>query len=77
MHAILTPYFGRDYKNAAEAKAAWENGQDWILKTGVSPISRWYGKPCSIRDILYLKDYGVTSVCLRFKSNGEVIDIRL
>lgn len=30
MHKTLTPAYGRDYKSAAEVKAAWNAGKDFV-----------------------------------------------
>lgn len=44
----LTPAYGRDYKSRADALAAFRGGKDFIIN---DVTSRWYGKPCSIRDL--------------------------
>lgn len=41
----VAPAYGRDYKSAKEAKAAFLEGVDFIIKTWGYP-----DKPCSIRD---------------------------
>ncbi len=41
----LTPAYGRDYKNAALAKAAFMNGSDFILAS-----VGFRGTYCSVRD---------------------------
>lgn len=48
MKAItVTPAFGKDYKSAADAKAAWTKGTDFFLETiDGSPA----GTYCSSRD---------------------------
>lgn len=43
----VTPAYGRDYKTAAAAKAAWKSGKDFLLR---DITSRYDGKPCSCRD---------------------------
>tara|TARA_R100001129_G_C5095440_1_gene182548 strand:- start:296 stop:487 length:192 start_codon:yes stop_codon:yes gene_type:complete len=43
----VTPAYGRDYKSAKAAKAAWKSGKDFIIRDFFSPYD---GKPCSIRD---------------------------
>lgn len=63
----LTPAYGRDYKTAKQARAAWAAGLDWILN---DPASRFNGKPISIRDLppgtgvrlRYLQGWGSTVI---------------
>ncbi len=43
----VIPAYGRDYKTAKEAAAAWKSGKDFILADVSSP---WNGKYCSCRD---------------------------
>lgn len=43
----VVPAYGRKYKRAGEAKAAFLSGIDFILK---DISSRWHNKPCSCRD---------------------------
>ncbi len=43
----VTPAYGRDYRTAKAAKAAWAAGEDFIIADMSSP---WDGKPTSIRD---------------------------
>jgi hypothetical protein len=38
---VCTPAYGRDYKSAAQARADWHAGKDFILH---SPGSPWDGK---------------------------------
>lgn len=45
--STLLPAYGRDYKSAKEAKAAYIQGSDFILNDITSP---WNGKYCSCRD---------------------------
>lgn len=58
----LTPAYGRDYKTATAAEAAYSNGDDFILN---DITSRWDGKPCSIRD------FPGEAVKLRFNRNQD------
>ena len=44
----LTPAYGRDYTSKAKCLADWENGKDFIIN---DVMSRWDGKPVSIRDM--------------------------
>lgn len=42
----LTPAYGRDYKNAKEVKAAWDQGRDFIIADIMHPDSgRYVNKP--------------------------------
>jgi hypothetical protein len=43
----LVPAYGRDYKSAAAVKQDFYDGKDFIV---ASIVSKWVGKPCSIRD---------------------------
>ena len=43
----VTPAYGRDYKTAKAAKAAWAAGEDFIIADFSSP---WDGKPTNIHD---------------------------
>jgi tRNA A37 threonylcarbamoyladenosine synthetase subunit TsaC/SUA5/YrdC len=43
----LTPAYGNDYTSAKEIKAAFEAGQDFILR---DITSRWNGLPTNISD---------------------------
>ncbi len=43
----VIPAYGRDYKNAKDAAAAWKSGKDFIL-ADISSI--YHGKYCSCRD---------------------------
>jgi hypothetical protein len=45
--STVVPGYGRDYKSAEAAIAAWEAGKDFIIADFTSP---WDGKPISIRD---------------------------
>ena len=43
----VTPAYGRDYKSAVAAKAAWNSGKDFIIQ---DITSRWDGKPINQQD---------------------------
>jgi len=61
----VIPAYGRDYKSAKAAKAAWESGKvDFILKDMSSP---WDGKYCSGRDF-----YG-QSVEIRYQKKTRLV----
>ena len=47
MYTTLTPAYGRDYKNAKDAKTDWKAGKDFIIANIMHPYD---GKPMSIRD---------------------------
>ena len=44
----LTPAYGRDYTSKKAAIKDFREGKDFILN---DIMSRWDGKPCSIRDL--------------------------
>lgn len=44
---VVTPAYGRDYKDAKTAEADWLAGKDFIFH---NPTNRYNGKYCSIRD---------------------------
>lgn len=41
-YSVVSPAYGRDYKNEQEAKNAWLSGKDFVLQP--------HGVYCSIRD---------------------------
>jgi hypothetical protein len=43
----VTPAYGRDYKSAKAAQAAWNSGKDFIIQ---DITSRWDGKPINQHD---------------------------
>ena len=53
----VTPAYGRDYKTAKAAKADWQAGKDFIIRSYGHPYD---GKPMSI------KDKGSESINIRF-----------
>ncbi len=51
MYYELTPAYGRDYKNAAEVKAAWTAGKDFEgdYQLGFKPVNiEDIPKPCTV-----------------------------
>lgn len=55
----LIPAYGRDYKNAPQARAAWKDGKDWMIAST--------GQYTSIRD-----QAPNSPVFLRFKNKTKV-----
>ena len=45
-HNVVSPAYGREYRNASAAEADWNEGLDFTLET----FGPYMGKPCSIRD---------------------------
>ena len=43
-YLILVPAYGRDYKTAAEVKAAWEGGKDFKIANAVGKYARDNGR---------------------------------
>jgi hypothetical protein len=48
MYITVTPAYGRDYKTAKAARAAWAQGLDFIIQSFGHPYD---GKPISVRDV--------------------------
>ena len=73
MHLTLTPPYGRDFRSAKEAEAAWKAGKDFILHTlPFTPLARWNGKPCSVRDIDSLREeHGISAVKIRYNNRRQ------
>jgi hypothetical protein len=46
--AVITPAYGRKLMNPFEAKTAFNQQKDFILR---DPTSRWNNKPCNKRDL--------------------------
>ena len=67
--ATLTPAYGRDYKSKAAVERDFKNGMDFILN---DPMSRWDGKPCSIRDFR-----AGEQIKLRYKRLTEAILVKV
>ena len=44
MAMILTPAFGRDYETAAQVKAAWEAGKDFLIASLGPDCGRFINK---------------------------------
>ena len=70
-HTTVSPAYGRDYPTAAKAKAAWEAGDDFILR---DCTSRWDGKPINLEDA---RTAGFTEVNLRFNKMAGVCVVKL
>lgn len=60
-HIEAVPAYGRVFKTAKEAKASWNDGQDWR--------DTWSGRYLSIRDV---DTFGL-SVVLRYGINLEKV----
>jgi hypothetical protein len=68
MAAILTPAYGRDYKNKKECLADFESGKDFIYNT-------FNGQTyCNKED---LTKQGVPQVNIRYKNNTQLIVVKL
>ena len=63
----LTPAYGKDYKSARDAVAAYKNGVDWRFNLPGDPND---GKYCSIRDL------GNQEVYLRYDRMQTVVRIQ-
>ena len=66
--ATLTPAYGRDYKNKTDCENDFRAGKDFIL----NDMSRWSGKPCSIRDFKT-----GDSITLRYKKLTEAVIVKI
>ena len=71
---ILTPAYGRDYKNKAQVTNDWKDGKDFIIRNITDPYE---GKPCSIRDTKFLKDAGYTHAQIRYARLTKLIMVKL
>jgi hypothetical protein len=54
----LLPAYGRDYKNAKEARNAWKDGKDFIIAQT--------GQYCSIRD-------GIRDAFIRYDNKRKIV----
>ena len=72
MHITLTPAYGRNYKTAADASAAWAEGKDFAIATPGIP-----GRYCGINDKKHLLADGFTAVRIRFAKLTKSVDINL
>lgn len=66
--AILTPAYGRDYKNSKEAKIDFENGKDFVYHGYDGPYG--YVNKEDLRE-------GYKAVNIRYKKNTCVTVIKL
>jgi len=64
-YVVVSPAYGRDYKNKSEAVQAWRAGQDFVNE------SIWTGTYCSNRDF----EAGVT-VEIRFNRKEDLVIIK-
>lgn len=64
----LAPRYGRDYKTAKEAEAAFRAGQDFTANDLSYP--QWFGLAANLEDIKALGE--VTHVKIRYKRLTEV-----
>jgi hypothetical protein len=62
----VTPAYGRDYRSKAQAIAAWEAGEDFILQDMMSP---WDGKPI---DIESAREAGYHTINIRYRKLRSV-----
>lgn len=69
--AIVTPAYGRDYKDSKAALADWEANKDFIIQNVTDP---WEGKPCNKSD---LSKSHYTHVNIRYNKRREVLRLEL
>lgn len=70
-YLTVTPAHGRDYRTKAEVVAAWEQGEDFILRDS---SSRWNGLPIDKEGALRA---GFTTVTLRFQKERSYAVVKL
>jgi hypothetical protein len=70
-YITVTPAYGRDYKNKAQAVADWEAGKDFILQDISSP---WDGKPINKEDAVRA---GFREVNIRFQGNRKLVVVKV
>ena len=68
MYITLTPAYGRDYKTAAQARAAWNNNTDFIIQTYGHPGD---GRPANKQSFADATD----SLSLRFCNKRKTTNI--
>jgi hypothetical protein len=64
----VTPAYGRDYKSAKAALAAWAQGLDFILQSFGHPYD---GKPMSMRDVSPGE-----SIIIRFSQKRKIVRVK-
>ena len=70
-HTTVSPAYGRDYPTAKAAVAAWEAGDDFLLR---DCTSRWDGKPINLEDA---REAGYKEVNLRFNKLAGVVVVKV
>jgi len=64
----VTPAYGRDYKSAIDAKAAWNSGKDFIIQ---DITSRWDGSYINKQDA----DGNGVKVMIRYNSLRNIVRV--
>jgi hypothetical protein len=70
MTLILTPAYGRDYKNKKAVIADFENDKDFIINDIFGEYAQYDGKPINKSDIL---KQGTTTVNIRYQTLTKVL----
>jgi hypothetical protein len=70
--AIVTPAYGRDYENGADALEDWNANMDFILQ---NVNDKYVGKPCNKQDLLTYSKY--SHVNIRYNNLQAVMRIEL
>ena len=71
MYLTVSPAYGRDFKSQKEAKAAWEEGKDFVVR---DMMSKWCGCYINKADA---KANGVTGINIRFSQDRKVAVVRV
>lgn len=69
----VSPAYGQDYLSAHAALAAWHAGEDF-QQHGVNATG---GRYLSNRDVIRLRDAGITHIAIRYNHMRSVVPVQL
>lgn len=61
MFIEVIPAYGRDYKNAKDARQSWATNKDWLEATSRKPINRNQAEQMGLRVILRFNQWRNTT----------------
>lgn len=70
MTVILTPAYGRDYRNKKDLLADFNAGKDFIINDLFGALKDYDGKPVSKQDLI---GQNIKSVNIRYKKLTQVL----